>query len=212
MPQKLIPQTTVYRLSLYLRELERLEKEKRYYISSRELGKLTLISEAQIRRDLSYFGKFGETRLGYPRKVLIKNLRQILGIDNRVWKIALIGAGNLGKALLSYRGFRERGFFIKVIFDADPEKIGKNLKGIRIENIENLIPISRKEKLDMAIIAVPAEEAQKVALEVKKAGIKAILNFAPRRLNLPAGIIVKNVDLSMELENISFHLKRLKCI
>ncbi|MCM8766156.1 MAG: redox-sensing transcriptional repressor Rex [Candidatus Omnitrophica bacterium] len=204
----LIPKITIYRLSLYLRFLERIEEEGRQYISSCELSKKIGISDAQIRRDLSYFGKFGKSRLGYSIKALEKNIRKILGIDNRIWKVALIGAGNLGRALFSYKGFRKRGFLIKGVFDADPRKIGKDLKGIKIEDVKDLLKISKRKKFDIAIIAVPGENAQEVAQKIVKAGIKAILNFAPVRLKIPKRNILRNVDLSMELENLSFHLSK----
>ncbi|MCM8798621.1 MAG: redox-sensing transcriptional repressor Rex, partial [Candidatus Omnitrophica bacterium] len=149
-----------------------------------------------------------KSRLGYSIKALEKNIRKILGIDNRIWKVALIGAGNLGRALFSYKGFRKRGFLIKGVFDADPRKIGKDLKGIKIEDVKDLLKISKRKKFDIAIIAVPGENAQEVAQKIVKAGIKAILNFAPVRLKIPKRNILRNVDLSMELENLSFHLSK----
>lgn len=201
-----IPQTTIYRLSLYLRELERLEKEGKEYVSSKELGLRSGIGDAQIRRDFSYFGKFGKSKLGYFVRILKENICQILGVNNKIWHAALIGAGNLGTALFSYRGFRERGFIMKAIFDKDSRKIGKQLGNLKIKDAKGLISVCKKEKIDIGIIAVPAPEAQEIANTLVKAGVKAILNFAPTRLSLPLNVKVRNTDLSIELENISFHL------
>jgi redox-sensing transcriptional repressor len=200
-----IPQTAIYRLSLYLRELERLDKEGQESISSKELGWRNGISDAQIRKDLNYFGKFGKSKTGYNVMDLKDNIRRILGID-RVWNAALVGAGNLGAALISYRGFRERGFIIKAVFDNNPKKIGRLLGNLKINNLKDIIPICRKEKIDIGIITVPASIAGEIAHLLVKAGVKSILNFAPTRIILPVSIKLKNVDLSIELENISFYL------
>jgi len=207
---KFIPQTTIYRLSLYLRELERLNSKGLTHISSKVLSKKMGVTDAQVRRDLSYFGKFGKSRVGYNIEKLAKKIRQILGIDNKTWKVALIGAGNLGRALFSYKGFRERGFLIKAVFDSDPLKIGKDLGGIRVKDVKDLVPTLKKGKFDIAIIAVPQESAQEVAKALVKARIRAILNFAPLRLDIPQKTILRNVDLSMELESLSFYLSKLR--
>ncbi len=204
--KKHIPQSTVYRLSIYLRELERLEDRDRVYISSRELGNRSGIGDDQIRKDLSYFGKFGKSRFGYPIKGLKRNIRQILGVNNKTWHVAIIGVGNLGTALSSYKGFRERGFLIKALFDNDSKKIGRSVKDLKIYDVKHLIPVCKKEEIDIGVITVSVYHAQKVAELLAGADVKAVLNFAPTRINLPHRIKIRNVDLTIELENISFYL------
>jgi redox-sensing transcriptional repressor len=204
--KKHIPQSTVYRLSIYLRELERLEEKDRAYISSRELGSRSGIGDDQIRKDLSYFGRFGKSRLGYPVKALKKNIRQILGVNNKTWHVAIVGLGNLGTALSLYKGFQERGFLLRAIFDSDPGKIGRSVADLKVEDVKSLVSSCKRENIDIGIVTVSARRAQEVADLLTKAGVKAILNFAPARINLLPQIKIKNVDLTIELENISFYL------
>ena len=202
-----IPKTTIYRLAIYLRTLEKIFREHRTFISSQEMGTLCGIDSAQVRKDLSYFGQFGEVGRGYSVKNLMDNLKKILKLYRRRWKVALAGVGHLGTALLSYRGFREAGFEISCAFDPDPKKIGKAIQNAKIYPPHRIEEIVSKEKIKIGIIAVPGDFAQDVAERMVSAGVRALLNFAPVRLNLPSGITVKNVDLSTELISLPFYLK-----
>lgn len=199
------PSETIFRLASYLRVLSRLG-EDRQNISSFELGKILKINPNQVRKDLSYFGRFGRRGIGYKINELIKHLRDILGI-NRKWNVALCGWGNLGKALSSYRGFLEQGFIIKVIFDKDPKKLGRKVSdNINIKSIEEIEESIKKYSIKIVILAVPAEEAQSMAERFYKAGIRAILNFAPTNIVLASDCLVRNVDMSSELSYLSYYL------
>ncbi len=206
MQDKKIPKSAITRISLYLREVTRLEKEARDNVSSTELGDLTGLTDAQVRKDFSYFGQFGRSGAGYDPAQLKKIIERLLGKD-KVWEIVLVGAGNIGSALLRYPGFKDQGFFIKEAFDADPKKIDKCYGEVVVKDVKNLETAVRANKnIKMAIIAVPAEDAQNVADMLVKAGIKCVLNFAPVLLKINGGVMVKNIDLSNELESFSFFL------
>ncbi len=200
-----IPSITVRRLSLYYRAL--LESRKKDVISSNELSKLTGFGAAQIRRDLAYFGQFGVPGKGYSIEVLKREILKILGIDKE-WRVALVGVGNLGSALLSYKGFREQGFNIIAAFDADVRKIGKTLENINIQDISELREAINKLSIKMAIVTVPGTFAQSVINSLVKCGVKAILNFAPIRPNVPKNVELLNIDLSIELERLAYFLAR----
>ena len=200
-----VPAESIKRLSLYLRNLKYLAKEGIEQVSSNELAQDIYVSAAQVRKDLSYFGDFGIRGLGYNVKSLISEIKSILGLY-REWKVALIGMGRLGSALLNYPGFKEFGFRISVVFDNDPKKIGKTFKGIRIEDFSKIEKIIREEKIRVAIITVPASAAQQVADKLVKAGIEAVLNFSPRYLNISENVKVKTVDIAVELESLSYYL------
>lgn len=207
MHREKIPKTTIYRLALYLRILEKVARENKVFISSQEMGRLCGIDSAQLRKDLSYFGQFGEVGKGYNVTNLINNLKKILKLYRRVWKVALAGVGHLGTALLSYRGFREAGFDICCAFDSDPQKIGKKIQRVKIYSSEEMREVILKYRIKIGIIAVSAESAQEVAEKMVSAGVKALLNFAPVRLKLPSPVVVKTVDLSTELMSLPFYLK-----
>ncbi len=207
MHREKVPKNTIYRLALYLRTLEKVARGKKVFISSQEMGRLCGIDSAQLRKDLSYFGQFGEVGKGYNVNSLISNLKKILKLYRRVWKVALAGVGHLGTALLSYRGFREAGFDICCAFDSDPQKIGKRIQRVKVFSLQEMKKIILKHRINIGIIAVPAESAQDVAEKMVSAGVKALLNFAPMRLNLSSPVIVKNVDLSTELMSLPFYLK-----
>ncbi len=207
MHKEKIPKTTIYRLALYLRTLEKVAREKKVFISSQEMGKLCGVDSAQLRKDLSYFGQFGEVGRGYNVSILITNLKKILKLHRRVWKVALAGVGHLGTALLSYRGFREAGFDICCAFDSDPQKIGKKIQRVKIYSHKKMREVILKHRIKIGIIAVPAESAPDVAEKMVSAGVKALLNFAPVRLSFSSSVIVKNVDLSTELLSLPFYLK-----
>ncbi|MBN2226998.1 MAG: redox-sensing transcriptional repressor Rex [candidate division Zixibacteria bacterium] len=207
--RKKISESTIRRLSLYYRVLSVLEKENYQTVSSRELAKREKLTPAQVRKDLSFFGSFGTRGLGYPVSELKKQIGEILGL-NRVWNVALIGVGNIGSALVGYKEFLRQGFRIKVIFDNDQRKIGSNHKGIKVSDIQNLEQDLRENNIEIVVIAVPATVAQYIVDDVVKAGIKAILNFAPLNLKVPPDVFLRNENMSMELEYLSFALKNLQ--
>lgn len=205
MPAKKISESTIHRLSIYYRALVALEYENYKTISSKELARREKLTPAQVRKDLSFFGSFGTRGLGYPVIELKHRIAEILGL-NRLWNVALIGVGNIGSALVSYKEFAKQGFNIKLIFDNDQRKIGSNHKGIKVSDMKDLKALVAEENIDMAIIAVPAPVAQQVADDVVGAGIKAILNFAPINLRLPEDIVLRNQNMCIELEHLSFAL------
>jgi redox-sensing transcriptional repressor len=202
---KRIADSTVRRLSAYLRFLEDFEGRGLSTISSEELAQRGGTTSAQVRKDLSFFGSFGKRGLGYSVPELAGRLREILGLG-REWRVIIVGAGKIGAALAQYRGFRQRGFLILAAYDANPEKVGRSLDGIQIRDIEQLEGDVARDQPDIAVLTVPAEVAQGVLDRVVKTGIKAILNFAPTQLQAPADVTVKTVNMAMELEGLSFAL------
>jgi redox-sensing transcriptional repressor len=158
-----------------------------------------------VRKDLGYFGPFGHSGIGYQVEALIQTIRRILGTD-RGWPVALVGIGNLGRALVGYRGFRRQGFEIEAIFDADPAKLGLVIEGIRVQSVEDLPRQIAEQKISMAIIAVPADAAQSVADRLVAAGVQGILNFAPAPLVVPDNVSLVSVDLAIQLEGLSFQV------
>ena len=205
--KKKIPWNSINRLSLYLRELSRLEQDGKKAVSSSELADLTDFTDTQVRKDLSYFGQFGTSGTGYDVSSLKKNIGNILGKDS-VFNVILVGAGNLGTALLSYPGFRGQGFNIKAAFDIDTRKIKQKVSNVDVYDIENLQSYVKKEKIKIAILSVPAFSAQKITDMLIESGISCILNFAPIILKVSDQVLVRNVDLSSELESFSFYIKR----
>jgi redox-sensing transcriptional repressor len=205
-PPEQVSELTTNRLSVYLRCLNELDAAGVQTISSQGLATRFHLNAAQIRKDLAYFGEFGVRGVGYYVKELRRHLRKILGLDRRL-RVAIIGAGNLGLALADYPGFRQEGFEIVGLFDAANEKIGHESRGgVPIHDIKDLEPVTRRERLDIAVIAVPAPHAQPVADLAVSAGIKAILNFSPGALVVPEGVKLKSVDLTVSLESLSFYL------
>ncbi len=204
-----IPQGTIDRMTLYKRCLENLlnEDNRRQCITSSELGKETRFSPATVRRDLSCLGQLGQRKVGYRIDELYDTINKILGLD-KAWEVALVGAGNLGKALAVYQGFKKLGFKVVVIFDNDKSKIGKSWKGIKIRDTRYMPEVIKRKKIKIAIIAVPFVAAQKTADMLIKSGIKAILNLAPSRLTVPDKIKLRSVDLAVKLENLSYLLAR----
>jgi redox-sensing transcriptional repressor len=201
-----ISELTTNRLSVYLRCLNTLEAAGVRTISSKALAEQFHLNAAQIRKDLAYFGEFGIRGVGYYVKELKRHLRQILGLERRV-RVAIMGAGNLGLALADYPGFRVEGFEIAALFDTERTKIGRRSRtGVRINNIDDLRTIVKRDKIGIAVIAVPAESAQPVVDAVVDAGIKAILNFSPGALTVPPDVKLKSVDLTVSLESLSFFL------
>jgi len=189
-----------------LEKISETEKEKELkVISSFKIAEMTGINSAQIRKDLAYFGEFGKRGIGYPVIDLGKELKKILGLDKK-WPVIIAGAGNLGKALVKYKGFQKRGFIIKGIFDNNPSKIGKRLGHIFIYNIKEIKKFIQTENISIGIIVVQADSAQEVANKMVAGGIKAILNFAPVHIVLPSEIKIHNVDLSIEFEGLTYYL------
>jgi len=188
---------------LYFRALSVLDKESIQTISSKELAAREKLTPAQVRKDLSFFGSFGTRGLGYPVRELRAQIASILGID-RVWKVALFGVGNIGSALVSYKEFVRQGFQIVKLFDNDQRKIGSNHKGIIISDIRNMGQEMKEAGVELAVVAVPATVAQYIVDDIVAAGIKAILNFAPINLRVPDDVYVRNENMSMELEYLSF--------
>lgn len=198
-----VPKAVVSRLSLYLRELQHLMRDGQETTSSTQLGKLLGFTDAQVRKDLAYFGQFGYPGIGYRCDELVAAIKRILGTD-RDWPIALVGLGNLGRALLGYRGFGEQGFRVVAAFDVDPHKIGSRIEGVPVFSIADLSSIVKDKGIRLAIIAVPAVAAQGVADQVVQAGVEGVLNFAPVTISLPKEIRTVGVDLAIELEQLSF--------
>ncbi|MCJ7508942.1 MAG: redox-sensing transcriptional repressor Rex [candidate division Zixibacteria bacterium] len=202
---KRISLSTIYRLSIYHRSLQRKEEKGIQTISSKELAKEEKLTPAQVRKDLSFFGSFGTRGLGYTVKQLKDKIAGILGI-NRQWNVALVGVGNVGSSLVSYKEFPKQGFNIKLIFDNDQRKINKYHKGILVSDARELKTKLKENGIDMVIIAVPASAAQEVVNQVVEAGVKAILNFAPTNVVVPEGVILRSVNMAIELEHLSFAL------
>src|SRR5256714_11326244 len=173
-----IPDPAVRRLSLYLRQLEAFARKNRQTISSKHLGESLNLTDAQVRKDLAYFGQFGHPGIGYRVEDLIVQLRKILGTD-RTWNVLLVGAGNIGKALSSYRGFNSKGFKLVAVFNNDPGNVGKKLGPFTIQPFDELAATVEQHQIKLAVIAVPADAAQSVADKLVEAGVRGILNFAP---------------------------------
>lgn len=205
MSEKTIPDIVIGRLPIYLRALQRMQQEGRQVTSSQELGERLGISAAQIRKDLSQFGEFGKQGTGYNIEFLSENIQGILRVD-RVWDVALVGAGDMGHALATYNGFNHRGFEIKLIFDNDPEKIGMVINDYTVMDIADLCDEIEKGGIQVAMLAVPAAVAQEVANDLVEAGIKAILNYAPVNLNVPLGVRVQHIDPAVHLQCMTYYL------
>lgn len=202
---KRIADSTVRRLSLYLRFLEEFEATGLATISSDELAARGGTTSAQVRKDLSFFGSFGKRGLGYSVAELASRLRQILGLE-RHWRVVIVGAGKIGAALAQYHGFRQRGFMIVGVYDSDPAKVGKRVDGLTIRAVDQLAADFRRDAVDIAVLAVPADAAQPVADLAVAAGIRAIMNFAPVQIHVPEQVALKTVNMAMELEGLSFAL------
>jgi redox-sensing transcriptional repressor len=197
--------STIHRLSVYYRVLQSVEKEGYHTVSSKELAKREKLTPAQVRKDLSFFGSFGTRGLGYPVRELREKIAKILGLD-RTWNVALVGVGNIGSALVSYKEFQRQGFHIKLLFDNDQRKIGSNHKGLEVKDIKDLEKELKSNKIDIVILTVPSNTAQTLAEEVQKAGVKAMLNFAPINLRVNDDVHLRPENMAMELEYLSFCL------
>lgn len=202
---EIIPNPAARRLSFYLRQLEMYQRKGRRTISSKQLGVVLGYTDAQVRKDLAYFGQFGHPGIGYRVDELVVRLRQILGTD-KTWDVILVGAGNLGRALLAYQGFHSRGFRIVAVFDSDKAKIGTRFGHLDILPAATMPQFIRDKQIHLAILAVPADVAQDVADNLVAAGVQGILNFAPVSLIVPSSVALNSVDLAVQLEQISFQV------
>ena len=205
MSVKRIADSTVRRLSMYLRYLEDLDARQQQTASSDELAQLCHTTPAQVRKDLSFFGSFGKRGLGYPVHELSAKLREILGLK-REWKVVIIGAGKIGAALANYRGFRQRGFRIAGVYDNSPDKIGQPWGEAIVRDVTQLEQDLQHEESVIAVLAIPSDDAQDVVDRIIAAGVRAILNFAPAQITVPAHVSLKSVNMAMELEGLSFAL------
>ncbi|MEE8386618.1 MAG: redox-sensing transcriptional repressor Rex [Dehalococcoidia bacterium] len=202
-----IPSIVIDRLPLYARALATLEARGRDVVSSHELGTQLNVTPAQIRKDLSYFGRFGKQGRGYNVRKLLEELRQILGLD-RQWQMALVGIGRLGRAILGYRGFGPQGFRIVEAFDSDPQSIGTMIDDVLVKPISGLEERLGVNPVDVGIVAVPAEAAQDVIDTLVRCGVRAILNYAPIAARVPPGVYVKRIDPVLALQSMTYYLKQ----
>jgi redox-sensing transcriptional repressor len=202
---ELIPNPAVKRLSLYLRQLESFKRKDRRTISSKQLGESLNLTDAQVRKDLAYFGQFGHPGIGYRVDDLIGQVKRILGTD-RTWNVLLVGAGNLGRALMAYKGFNAKGFRLTHVFDANPQLAGKRVAQFTVQPMSELESTIGKNQIRLGMIAIPADHAQDVVDQLVAAGIRGILNFAPTSVTVPPDIALNAVDLSVQLEQLSFQV------
>ena len=200
-----IPDIIIGRLPVYLRALQRLSDRGIQTTSSQELGEIVGISAAQIRKDISQFGEFGKQGTGYSIPFLIERLRGIMKVE-RVWDVVIVGMGDMGHALARYNGFTDRGFRIKMVFDNDPAKVGQKVGDFEITDIAGMAEKIKQNKIKIAMLTVPAKVAQEMADQLVKAGIKAILNYAPISLNVPAGVRVQYIDPVTHLQRMTYYL------
>jgi redox-sensing transcriptional repressor len=201
-----IPLVVIDRLPLYARALAALEAQGRFVISSRELGEAVAVSDAQIRKDLAYFGRFGKQGRGYDVRKLLDELRRILGL-NRQWRMALVGTGRLGRAILGYEGFAPQGFQIVHAFDSDSGMIGSEVAGLEIQSTDAIEERLSRAPVDIGIVAVPAETAQGAIDRLVACGIKAILNYTPVTAHVPDDVQMRRIDPVLALQGMTYHLK-----
>lgn len=200
-----IPDIIISRLPVYLRALQRMADNGLKTTSSQELGEHVGISAAQIRKDISQFGEFGKQGTGYSISYLLDKLRKILKVD-RIWDVAVVGAGDMGHALVHYQGFVNRGFRIMMIFDNDKEKVGKKISQFTVEDTDKMVERLKSAGIKIAMLTVPATAAQSVADKLVQAGVKAILNYAPISLNVPSNVKVQYIDPSTHLQRMTYYL------
>jgi redox-sensing transcriptional repressor len=204
---KKVSEPTVGRLSLYLRLLVELKESGVATVSSEELSRRSGATAAQVRKDLSLFGTFGKRGLGYGVGELECHLRGILGLETR-WPVALVGAGRIGAALFGYETFRRQGFHIEAVFDTDPTKVGEHWDGVEVQPESAMERVVREAGIEIAVIAVPASAAQEVVDRLVPVGVRGILNFAPKTLEVPSEVVVRSVDMALEMEGLSYALTR----
>ena len=202
-----IPEATVARLPVYLRILLELFDDGTLSVSSEELADLAGVNAAKVRKDLSYLGTYGTRGVGYEVEYLIYQVRRELGLTHD-WPVVIVGAGNLGQALAGYGGFSGRGFPVAGIVDIDPAKVGLAIGGVRVRHLDDLTAIVRAERVSIGVVATPGGAAQEAADRLVKAGVTSILNFAPFVLSVPPGVMVRKVDLAVELQILSYYEQR----
>ena len=200
-----IPDIIIGRLPIYLRALQRLAEHGIHNTSSQELGDMIGISAAQIRKDISQFGEFGKQGTGYSIPFLIERLQAIMKV-NRVWDVIVVGMGDIGHALARYNGFVNRGFNVTMLFDNDPSKIGQKVNNLEIYSLGTMVEKVKQNKIKVAMLTVPASAAQDVAEQLVKAGVKAILNYAPIHLSLPKDVRVQHIDPATHLQRMTYYL------
>ena len=201
------PEVVINRLPVYARALAELAARGETVVSSQALGELLDVTPAQIRKDLSYFGRFGKQGRGYNVGSLLNKLREILGID-RQWRLCLVGVGRLGQAIAEYGGFGPQGFEIVAAFDASPEVVGRQVGGVTIHDIEELDTFLQSARVDIGIVAVPAQAAQGVVDKLVEAGIRAILNYAPITAHVPRDVSIRHIDPVLAMQSMTFYIKR----
>lgn len=202
-----IPKVVIKRLPIYLRTLLDLERRRVEMVSSQELGELTGVSSAQIRKDLAYFGDFGKPGVGYDVGYLLTNLRNILGLNKEI-PVVLVGAGHLGTAFAHYNRIPRQGIKIGAIFDTDPQKVGRRVAGLKIRDMGELEETVGRLRARIAIIAVPAPAVQEVTKRLVEAGVRGVLNFAPVSLKVPENVHVHNLDTTLELQSLAFYVEQ----
>src|SRR5947207_12533076 len=202
-----IPEATVGRLPVYLRALVEMAEQGSATVSSEELADAAGVNSAKVRKDLSHLGTYGTRGVGYDVAYLIHQIRRELGLTQH-WPVVIVGVGNLGHALANYRGFGERGFKVVALADADQAKVGERVNGLKVRHVDDLPDIVRKEDVAIGLICTPAAVAQEVADRMVEAGIRSILNFAPSVISVPAGVSLRKVDLSIELQILAFYEQR----
>lgn len=200
-----IPKKTIYRLSIYSRCLKRLQQNGMETVSSDLLAQAANVKPAQLRKDLGYFGQLGTRGLGYPVELLLETIRDVLG-RSTLQPVILVGAGNLGRALLHYDGFKKEGFEVLAAFDTNPEALKGNDLTVPLMHDDEMIPFINQHNVRMAILCVPAKYGQEVANELVAAGVQGILNFSPTIIQVPDHVVVTRVDLAMELESLSYFI------
>jgi len=200
-----IPDIIIGRLPIYLRALQRLSEKGVQTTSSQELGRIVGISAAQIRKDISQFGEFGKQGTGYSIPFLIEKLSNILNVD-RVWEVVIVGTGDIGRALANYDGFADRGFLVSMVFDNDPDKVGQKAGDFEILDTANMVEKIKERKIKVAMLTVPATSAQEATDQLVRAGVKAILNYAPISLNVPEDVNVQYIDPVTHLQRMTYYL------
>ncbi len=208
MTSAVIPEVVINRLPLYARALTQLAATGETVVSSQRLGEQLDVTPAQIRKDLSYFGRFGKQGRGYEVKDLLDRLQSILGLD-RTWRICVVGIGRLGQAILEYDGFARQGFHPVAAFDADPAIAGRDIQGMAVRSMDELEAYLASETVDIAVVAVPAEFAQAVVDRLVASGVQAILNYAPVSTLVPAGVSIRQIDPVVMMQGMTYYLKDL---
>ena len=202
-----IPEVVINRLPVYARALTELASRGETVVSSQALGELLDVTPAQIRKDLSYFGRFGKQGRGYNVNSLLSKLREILGID-RQWRLILVGVGRLGQAIAEYGGFGPQGFEIVAAFDASDAIVGREIGGVSVKPIDEMEPFLRNTRVDIGIVAVPSTDAQRVVDRLVALGVRAILNYAPITAHVPKDVTIRHIDPVLAMQSMTFYIKR----